>query len=291
MMPRAFYVVVAVLFASDAALSRWRPTPAGAAGQPRDHHALRSALALVIAYLPILVLPALSPLGVTLLAATVGMAGLWSFSRLVGLTGHPRFFGLTLLCALSFFVAARIHWHGLFRAMPVYAMFLVAGAGTVRGEAPAFLQKMCLSWVGLVVYGYLFAHAAVFTDTKLGDLPPAQQWIAIVLVCAKAGDVAWEAGQRAGARAKDLQIPITAAGGALGGAAVHLAVPEALTAPQLALMGAIVGMALGAASRTYKLIVADVVGEDPTRPMKGTMLFGFAFALALAYHYVSYLAG
>jgi hypothetical protein len=54
----------------------------------------------------------------------------------------------------------------------------------------------------------------------------------------------------------------------------------------MALLGLIVGLALGAASRTYKLIVADVLGENPARPMKGTMLFGFAFALTLSYHYV-----
>jgi predicted CDP-diglyceride synthetase/phosphatidate cytidylyltransferase len=237
-----------------------------------------------------IVLPWLSPLGVTLLAAGVGTAGLWSFCRLTGLTGHPRFFALTLISSLSFFVAARVHWYGLFQAMPVFAMFLVAGAGTVRGEAHAFLQKMCLSWLSLIVYGYLLAHAAIFTDTDLGRLPPAQVWIAIVLVCAKGGDLAWEVGRRAVGKAAELQIPLTALGGALGGAAAHLAVPEALTGPQLALLGAIVGMALGAASRTYKLIVTDVLGEDPGRPMKGTMIFGFAFALALAYHYVRYLS-
>lgn len=279
MMPRPFHLVVAALLLADAALSRWNKP-----------HALRSALALVLAYGPILLLPALSPLAITLLAAALGTAGLFSFARLCGLTGHPRFFALTLLSSLSFFVAARVHWYGLFQAMPVFAMFLVAGAGTVRGQAPAFLQKMCLSWLGLIVYGYLFAHAALFTDTDLGRLPPAPQWIVLLLVLAKAGDVTWEAAQRLGMKGGDLQIPITALGGALGGAAAHLAVPEALTSPQLALLGGIVGMALGAASRTYKLIVADVLGEDPARPMKGTMLFGFAFALALGYHYVRYLA-
>src|SRR5262249_46215765 len=152
----------------------------------------------------------------------------------------------------------------------------VAGAGAVRGEAPSFLQKVCLSWLGLVVYGYLFAHAAIFTDTDLGRLPPAPQWIALILVCAKAGDVAWEAGQRVGARAADLQTPPMALGGAIGGAPVHRGRPEAPPTAELSLMGAIVGMAQGAASRAYKLIVADVIGEDPGRPLKGTMLFAFA---------------
>ena len=173
MMPRAFYLVVAALFAADAALSRRSP-PGKASG-----HALRSTLALALAYGPILLVPALSPLARDRsLAAALGTGGLFSFARMVGLTGHPRFFALTLLSSLSFFVAARVHWYGLFQAMPVFAMFLVAGAGTIRGAAPAFLQKMCLSWVGLIVYGYLFAHAALFTDTDLGHLPPAQVWIA-----------------------------------------------------------------------------------------------------------------
>jgi hypothetical protein len=279
MMPRAYYALVALLLLADAALSRWRPI---------KPHALRSALALVIAYAPIVLLPALSPMAITLTAATIGTVGLVSFSRMVGLGG--RSFALTLLCSLSFFVAARVHWYGLFQAMPVFAMFFVAGAGTVRAEPQAFLQKMCLSWLGLLVYGYLFAHAAMFTDTDLGSLPPASRWIAVIVLCAKAADVLWEASQKVGPRSGELQIAICPAGGALGGLAVHLALPDALTARELALLGAIVGLGLGAASRVYKLIVTDVLGEDPGRPLKGTMLFGFAFALALAYHYIRYIA-
>jgi hypothetical protein len=88
---------------------------------------------------------------------------------------------------------------------------------------------------------------------------------------------------------EEAQFAVTSAGGARGGAIAYLALPGALTLPQMALLGLIVGIGLGAASRTYKLIVTDVLGEDPARPMKGTMLFGFAFALALAYQYVRFL--
>jgi hypothetical protein len=280
-MPDVFYLLAGALLAADAALSRWRPA------QP---HARRSAAALVLAYAPMLALPALSALAITVMAATLGVVSLVSFARMVGLTRHPRAFGLTVVSSLSFYVAARAHWYGLFQAMPVFAMFLVAGAGTVRAEPGAFLQKMCLSWLGLIVYGYLLAHAALFTDTDLGRLPPAAVWLSVILFCAKASDVVWEASRRLGVKSEDAQIVVCSAGGALGGAAAHLALPGALTPPQMALLGGIVGLGVGAASRTYKLIVTDVLGEDPARPMKGTMLFGFAFALALAYHYVRYLA-
>jgi hypothetical protein len=280
-MTAGYSLGVAALLAIDGGLSRWRPA---------KPHVLRSTLSLAIAYAPMLALPVLGPLGVTLLAAVMGTLGLFNFARLVGLASQPRFFALTLLSSLAFFVAARVHWYGLFQAMPVFAMFFVAAAGSVRTEAHTFLQRMCLSWLGLIVYGYLFAHAAVFTDTDLGRLPPAPVWIAVVLSCTKAGDVLWEAARRAGASDSDAQIPVTAAGGALGGVAAHAVLNGGLTMAQMALLGLIAGMAVGAGSRTYKLIVTDILGEDPARPMKGTMLFGFAWALALAYHYVRYLA-
>jgi predicted CDP-diglyceride synthetase/phosphatidate cytidylyltransferase len=244
----------------------------------------------VIAYAPMIALPALSAIAITLVAATIGVVSLVSFARMVGLTRHPRSFALTLLSSLAFYVAARAHWYGLFQAMPVFAMFLVAAAETVRAEPGAFLQRMSLSWLGLLVYGYLLAHAALFTDTDLGRLPPAGVWLSVILFCAKASDVAWEASRRLGVKGEDAQIPVSMVGGAIGGAGAHLALSGALTLPQMALFGLIVGLGVGAASRTYKLIVTDVLGEDPARPMKGTMLFGFAFALALAYHYVRYMA-
>src|SRR6185295_7031457 len=120
---------------------------------------------LAIAYVPILLLPVSSPLAITIAAAVTGLLGLVSFARMVGLTDHPRFFVPTLLCSLAFFVAAKLNWYGLFQAMPVFAIFFVAAVGAVRAKAHAFLQKLCLSWLGLLVYGYLFAHSAIFTDT------------------------------------------------------------------------------------------------------------------------------
>ena len=53
-------------------------------------------------------------------------------------------------------------------------------------------------------------------------------------------------------------------------------------------LGLLIGAGLAFASRAYDLIVIDVLGTPPDRPLKGTMLFGFAFALALAYHYIRF---
>ena len=291
MMPRAYYLLVAALFVADAALARWKPA---------KPHLLRSGLALVIAYVPMVVLPPAGPLVITLAAGLVGSAGLVSYARLVGLWSDRRAMAVTLVCSWSFFVAARVHWYGLFQAMPVFAMLFVASVGSIRAAPHTFLQRTALSWVGLLVYGYLFAHAAIFTDVDLGRLAhagppeapetPASVWIALVLVCAKAADVAWEVACRLRSKADEMQVPCCAIGGVAGGLALHLVFPEALGPLRFALLGLTVGFGTGSASRTYKLIVTDVAGEDPGRPMKGTMLFGFAWALTLAFHFVNYLA-
>src|SRR5205814_1408488 len=46
--------------------------------------------------------------------------------------------------------------------------------------------------------------------------------------------------------------------------------------------GALPGLGLGVGSRAYNLIVADVTGQSD-RQRKGTMLFGFGLAVAIAY--------
>ncbi len=281
MMPHGFYLAAAGSCAADAALSTWRPA---------KPHLLRSALALVIAYVPMALLPELSALGITLLAAAVAMLGLFSYARMVGLSGDARYFALTFLCAAAFFVAARVHWYGLFQAMPVFAMFLIAAAGTVGATPHGYLQKVCLSWLGALVYGHLMAHAAMFTDLDLGKLAPAGPWIAAILLCAKIADVAWDAARHSKLVGVEQQIPVCAAGGTLGGVVLHALWASPLTLAEMALFGLIVGAAIGAASRSYKLIVADVVGTEPGRAMKGTMVFGFAFALALGFHFIWHLA-
>ena len=72
MMPPAYYGLALAVLVLDAALSRWTPA---------SPHARRSAVALAIAYPPIVLLPQLSPLAVTLVAAGAGMLGLFSFQQ------------------------------------------------------------------------------------------------------------------------------------------------------------------------------------------------------------------
>lgn len=273
-------IAIAVLFVIDAALRDWRPLRTKGA---------RSAVYLAMPYIPMFVIPHLSKLQVTVVAAVFALGALYSYARMVGLTSYPRFFIPTVFAAAAFYVVAPVGWYALFQAMPAFAVFLVLGAAAVRSGTEAFLQKMCLSWLALLVYGYLWAHGAVFVETDLHALPVGANWIAWALFAAKVGDVAWVAAKKVWDM-ETAQPFVTIAGGAIGGAVLGLLIQDVLPLPKFILFGAIVGAGLGTGSRAFNLIVADVVGPQVERPLKGTMMFGFAFSLALAYHYVRYLS-
>jgi predicted CDP-diglyceride synthetase/phosphatidate cytidylyltransferase len=271
------------LFAADAAVRPWRS---------RDHGARQTAFYLALTYAAI-ALAALAPAPlVTVAAALTGLAGFTSYARMVGLTQAPRFFVVGGVATLAFYVGAGVHWYGLFQAMPVYAISLVAAAGAVGNDPKAFLQKMCLAWLGLLVFGYLLAHAALFLDTDFHTDLPGGAWLAIALGLAKAGDVARLAALRLAPRSGERGLPWAASpfGGAVAGLCAHAVVPAAMTAPVLAACGAIAGLGVAVAARAYRHILADVVGDAGDRPLKGAMVFTTAFAIALAYHFLRYVS-
>jgi hypothetical protein len=273
--------LVGALFVADVAVRPWTRGGRGAR---------QTAFVLGLAYAAI-ALAALAPARVVVAAAAVtGVAALTSYARMVGLTQAPRFFGVACVATLAFYVGATVHWYALFQAMPVYAISLVAAAGATGGDARAFLQKMCLAWVGLLVFGYLLAHAALFLDTDFHGALGGGAWLAITLGLAKASDVARLAVERVAPRSRERGLPWLACpfGGAAGGLCVHAAFPTAMTASALGTCGAIAGLGVGAAARAYGHILADVVGEPGDRPLKGAMVFSTAFAVALAYHFLRY---
>lgn len=267
------------LLAVDIALRPWRPW---------KQHGWASAAYLTLAWAPLFALPFMPPWMVALAIGLIALACHASFSRLVGLTDAPRFFWSSLLCTAAFFVVARLHWYGLFQAMPAFAIAVVLGAAALRDDATAFLQKLCLAWVGMLVFGYLGAHGALFADLQTHTLEyGGGTWISFCILGCKFADLAWVVAQRLGGRSVPVQLLSWVGGGTLGGALLAAETPATLG--QLALMGGLQGLTLGLAGRAFDLIVRDVAGELPDRPLKGTMLFGFSFALAVAYHFVRYV--
>lgn len=278
MMPMPWLVVAAVVLACDAALRPW------------GKRAAHSAVYLLLAYGPLLVVPSLGKRSIAALAAVIALVALWSFGRMVGLTQDLRFFVPTLLVAAAFHLVALFGWYGLFQAMPVFAIFSIIGAATMKGDPRAFLQKMCLSWLSLLVWGYLWGHAAVYVRTDFGRLGDGGFWIATTILLAKCGDVAWVATHRLKRHRETWQPVVPALGSTIGAAILFASAPSLLTLGQHIALGAFVGAGLGFASRAYNLIVDDVLGERGPAPLKGTMMFGFAFSLALAYHWLRYLS-
>jgi predicted CDP-diglyceride synthetase/phosphatidate cytidylyltransferase len=228
------------------------------------------------------------------LMATVGLVAFASFARMVGLAGDAPMFAVSCVAVVTFYAGATAHWYALFQAMPVFAISAVAAAGALRRDPRAFLQKLCLSWLGLLVFGYLLAHAALFLDTAFAGPLGGRGWLATALALAKAADVARLGADRVlpvRLREQGLSWLACPIGGVLAALVVPAVCPGAMGAGGLALLGLLTGAGIGAGARAYGHVLDDVLGESVDRPVKGGMVFAAAFAIALAYHFVRYVSG
>jgi hypothetical protein len=271
-LPPSIWLLAGVLLLLDAAVRVWRPLRA---------RATSNLIYLTLAWGPFLVLPHIGPRAAMLLAATAGLASLVNFARMVGLTSYQRFFVPALLMAAACFPLAAARLDGPFSALPVIALLGVMAVGVASTGTEGFLQKLCLSWLSVLVYGYLYGHAVLLVDHaprwSLGLDGPSR--LALVILLAKCADITWVVGRRLLKRER-LQLLASPIGGLLGGLLVGAL--AALPRVPLLLLGLGVGVGLGFGSRAYNLIVADVTGQREHQ-LKGTMLFGFGLAVAIAY--------
>jgi hypothetical protein len=269
-MPTTLLAVAAALAIVDGGLRVWRPLRGNAAG---------NLLFLAIAWVPFFVLPHVRPHEVTALAALLGVLAMVDFSRMVGLSVHGRFFAPALVLTAASFPLGGLGHGAALSAIPVLALLVIAASGATGRESHGFLQKLCLAWLAVLAYGYLYAHAVLFMH---GIWPSATggSMLALIILVAKFGNVAWLAARRASGRTR-IQLVASPLGGALGAWIVSTVWP-ALRIPYFPAVGLAIGLGLGAATRAHALIVADVTGE-PERQRKGTMLFGFGLSLAIGY--------
>jgi uncharacterized membrane protein YhdT len=277
-MATSFFMLSLGLLGVDVLLRTWTPLAAKLPG---------NALYLLLAYVPLFVFPHLSAWALWGSLLFLASYSLFNYARMVGLTGEPRFFAAAAVGVVAHFAAAQTHWYHLFTAMPAFTIAFVMAVAASRQDAPAFLQRLCLSWLGMLVYGYLAGHGALFDDLVTHPVVlTGGAWLSVVIFLAKCADVLWVGVQKVKSDAPWLQLVVCPAGGVAG--AVALAATGGFPVGEFAALGLVVGLGLGTASRGYLLIVLDVVGKAPDRPKKGTMLFGFAFALALAYHFIRF---
>jgi hypothetical protein len=273
--PNAILVAAAILAALDASLRVWKAA--------RDV-VVTNVVFLAIAWVPFFVLPHVGTTLVALWAAGVALPSFIDYARMVGLSVHGRYVlpALALICA-CFPLASQYHASAL-AAVPVLALLVFVTAGAAGQAHESFLQKLCLAWLAVLVYGYLYAHAVLFVHESWplpsGAALPGTTMLALVILLAKFANVAWLAARRASGRVR-IMLVAAPAGGAVGGVLVPLLWP-AVAIPGLPAVSCAIGLGLGAGCRAHTLIVADVTGE-PEQQRKGTMLFGFGVALAVGY--------
>lgn len=262
-------VCAAALLALDATLRSWRPWRT---------HALPALAYLLLAWAPLSLLPWLGVPGAALLAGAVAVGGLLSFARMVGLTVHGRFFVPALLALPVLHALALRGKPALVGALPLMAVCAVLVPAVAREEPRAFLQKLCLAWVAVLVYGYLWSHAALLAADTGGT-----EVLVRVVLAAKAADVAWVAARRLGA-AGPVHLPVATGAALLGMLLLEAVAPTGLALWQAALWGAAVGLGLAAGALAHALVVEDVCATREAHALKSSMLFGFAFSLALSFH-------
>jgi hypothetical protein len=286
--PTRLLIAAAILAVIDASLRVWRPARTAVA---------TNLMFLAIAWVPFFVLPHVGIVIVAVWAVTVGGLSFVDYARMVGLSIHGRYVLPALVLIGACFPLAAVHHGGMLAAVPVLAVLVFVTTGALGRAHETFLQKLCLAWLGVLVYGYLYAHAVLFVDAAWpasldaawpasldaawpASLPRGTTMLALVILLAKFANVAWLAARRASGRTR-IMLVAAPLGGAVGGALVPALWP-ALAIPALPAVGLAVGLALGAGCRAHTLIVADVTGA-PEQQRKGTMLFGFCISLAVGY--------
>jgi hypothetical protein len=271
-MPTSILITAAIVAALDTALRPWSPFRA---------NVVSNLFFLAIAWVPFFTLPHASTTVVIVWAAVLGLLCFVDYARMVGLSTQAAFVvpGFVLIGAA--FPLASVASGAALAAIPVVALVVFVTTGAATRAPHGFLQKLCLGWLGVLVYGYLYAHAVTFVHAAWPGVAGTTM-LALVILLAKFANVAWLAARRASGRTR-IMLFAAPIGGAVGGAIVP-ALWSGLglaTAPLVA-VGTVVGLGLGAGCRAHTLIVADVTGE-PEQQRKGTMLFGFGIALALGY--------
>ncbi|HSZ83637.1 MAG TPA: hypothetical protein VLA14_15235, partial [Polyangia bacterium] len=271
-MPTCLLVAAAILAALDASLRVWTPARAWV---------VSNLVFLAIAWVPFFVLPHVGTPIVALWAATIGVLAFVDYARMVGLSIHGRYMLPALALIVGCFPLAAAHRGGMLAAVPVLAVLVFVTAGAAGRTHETFLQKLCLAWLAVLVYGYLYAHAVLFVDAGWPrSSPRGTTMLALVILLAKFANVAWLAARRVSGRTRIMLIAAPV-GGAVGGLIVPGLWP-ALAIPALPAVSFAIGLGLGAGCRAHALIVADVTGA-PEHQRKGTMLFGFGIALAVGY--------
>jgi phosphatidate cytidylyltransferase len=191
-------------------------------------------------------------------------------------------------------------WYGLFIALPVYVVAGILLLPIARDRARGQLQAVALAILGFVYLGWMFGHLGFLANTR-----GAYGHLLFVVFATEVNDVAaFTCGRLFGRRKLRPAIsPNKTVGGALGALAVALAMPFLLrfalpgfTAPELLLLGAIVGVGGQAGDLAISVIKRDVGVKDMGALVPGhggilDRVDSLIFVAPVFFHVVRWLQG
>lgn len=117
---------------------------------------------------PILIPLVLSPIAFKIVILILSLLLFREYSNVVGLWKDRYFVLLCNLAIILCYVPIFLGYFGFFQAMPVYLITFVLLLPIIRGEYEHMVQKSCLAMLGVIYFGWLFAHIAFFVNVKNG---------------------------------------------------------------------------------------------------------------------------
>jgi hypothetical protein len=269
----------------DASLRFWRPARVAVP---------TNLLFLVVAWTPFFALPHVGPRTVTGLAALLGLFAMLDFSRAVGLPRHGRFFLPAFILTAACYPVAAFRQGVLLPGVPAVALLGLATASAVSKIPEAFLQKLALAWVAVLVYGYLNSHVVLFVHAAWPAFSGTTM-LAVAILLANIATVASLATRRL-VRGARIPLIVTPLAGFAGGKVIQALWP-AVGLWRLGTVGVAVGCAVAIGLRAHVLILAEAKGGQPVEtkdrqegPRNGSMIFGFGLAVAVGYWVLTFQA-
>ncbi len=102
-----------------------------------------------------------------LLVTLLSIAALREYGRAVGLWKDPSLLGVGYLSILAIQVTVwwpftdaspELGWYGMFLVMPIYAILTILAVPIVRGVYDHMIQKLSLTILGVLYFGWLLGH-------------------------------------------------------------------------------------------------------------------------------------
>ncbi len=153
---------VAMLGGAGAIIGIWRlATPS----KPELWRKVKSIYISWLVMFPLLVIPLLlGQLWFTVVVVLLSLRSLREYARAVGLWQDALAMGVVACAVVGMNLVAASNWYGLYQVMPLYGVLLVFLIPIWRDAYHGMIQRVCLSVVGVVYFGWCLSHLSYFMN-------------------------------------------------------------------------------------------------------------------------------